>query len=135
MFWNEIVSLQKELDRIFNRNYSVSTTYGKGIYPAINIFEKDEKIIVKTEVPGLKKEDLNISLENDVLSLSGEMKRDHQDSACYHRKEISYGTFNRSFKLPYKVDPEKTSAKLENGVLTLELEKHEGLKPRTISIQ
>ena len=135
MFLNEMISLQRELDRIFNDDVFRTTTFGRGTFPAINIFEKDDQLVVKAEVPGLKKEDIKLSLENDVLSLSGEMKQDGNEQACYHRKERTYGTFSRSFKLPYKVDPEKTSAKIDDGVLTLTLEKHEGHRPRMISIQ
>ena len=88
MFWSEIFNLQKELDRLFNFEYTPYSTYTRRAYPAINLFEKDDKLVMKSEVPGLSKDELSISLENDVLNLQGELgkgrKEDRMENSNAH---------------------------------------------------
>jgi len=135
MFYSDIFNTQRELDRIFNNDFWGRTTFARGSYPGINMFEMDDKLVLKAEVPGLKKQDLQIKLENDVISLTGEMKNSEKENIRYHRRERMFGTFNRSMKLPYRIDPEKVQAFLADGILTLTLEKDENSKTRTIEIQ
>ena len=135
MFFSDIFNTQRELDKIFNNDFFGRTTFARGSYPGINMFEMDDKLVLKAEVPGLKRQDLQIKLENDVLSLTGEMKNFEKENIRYHRRERRFGTFNRSLKLPYRIDPEKVQANLTDGILTVTLEKDENLKTRTIEIQ
>ncbi len=139
MYLDQILELQKELDRFFSPTYRSFETYGKGPYPSVNIFEKQnsDEIVVKAELPGIFKEDISLQLQDDVLVLSGkrEIKKQEGDDIRYHRREISFGNFSRQIKLPYRVDSEKVKANFQDGVLTIVLEKHQAVRPRQISVQ
>jgi HSP20 family protein len=103
--------------------------------PPVDIQETDDSYRIQAELPGLKKEDLQITLENNVLRLSGERKFEKDvKKENYHRIERTYGTFSRSFALPIQVSPDKVEAKFEDGVLTIVVPKAEQAKPRHIAI-
>jgi HSP20 family protein len=104
--------------------------------PSVDIFENQNQIVLEAELPGMKPEDVEISIENNVLTLHGERKfekKDEQDN--FHRVERSYGSFTRSFTLPPTVSSENATAEFENGVLRLTLAKREEAKPRRIEIK
>jgi len=103
--------------------------------PSVDISENDEKIIVKAEIAGMKKDDIHDSLKNDVLTIEGEKtaNRDEEQDNL-HISERRYGKFIRSFKLPAQVDRKKIEASYKDGVLTLELPKTEEAKPKEIEI-
>lgn len=103
--------------------------------PSVDITENDEKITVKAELAGMKKEDINVTLKNDVLTIKGE-KSDSKDSEKdnIHVSERHYGKFIRSFRLPAKVDRGKIDASYKDGILTLELPKVEDAQPKNIEI-
>ena len=102
--------------------------------PRIHLFDVGTSLVVKAEVPGLSDKDLQISLNQDVLTLAGERKSDAPDGYTVHRKERASMRFSRSFTLPSKIDPEKTNAVLKDGVLTLTLNKVAEAQPRQIAI-
>jgi HSP20 family protein len=103
--------------------------------PAVNIRETDGAFFVEAELPGLTKKDIDITLENNLLKLSGE-RRFEKDAKeeNYHRVERSYGSFLRTFSLPSQVDPEAVKASFKDGILTIEVPKAEEAKPRKIAI-
>lgn len=104
--------------------------------PAVDIRETDEAFHVHAELPGLTKEDVQITLENNVLRLSGERrfeKEDEKDS--YHRIERAYGSFTRSFSVPDDADDSKVSAEFKDGVLTVRLVKSEKSRPKAIDVK
>lgn len=103
--------------------------------PAVDIRETEEAYLVHAELPGLSKDDIDITLEENVLKLSGE-RRWEQDvnEEQYHRIERSYGTFTRAFSLPSRVDATQVEASFKDGVLTVTVPKMEEAKPRKISI-
>jgi HSP20 family protein len=103
--------------------------------PRIHLFDTGAAFVVKADVPGLSDKDLQISLNQDVLTLSGERKPDAPQGYTVHRQERTPLRFSRSFTLPGKVDPERTSATLTNGVLTLTLNKAAEAQPRTIAVK
>jgi HSP20 family protein len=108
---------------------------GRTWTPPVDIQETDEAYRIHAELPGLKKDDVQITLENNVLRVSGERKFEKdvkQDS--YHRIERVYGTFARSFALPHQVSSDKVEAKFDNGVLSIVVPKAEQAKPRHIAI-
>ena len=137
MFWGELTQLQRELDNLFGADFFCNSTYGRGMFPAINVFENDHEITVKAELPGMSKKDGNIQLQGDLLTIAGErkstVKADSKDE-YYHRREIETGAFKRQLRLPHRVDVEKIGAKMEDGVLVVTLEKQESVKPRLISV-
>ena len=103
--------------------------------PPVDIQETDDAYRIHAELPGLTKDDIQITLENNVLRLSGERKLEKDvKKENYHRIERTYGTFSRSFALPTQVSPEKVEAKFENGVLSIVVPKAEQAKPRRIAI-
>jgi HSP20 family protein len=106
-----------------------------GWTPAMDVYEDRENFYVKAELPGMKKEDINISLHNGALSISGERKSEttHEDSAS-HRTERFFGRFQRSVSLPSAVAADKVKAQYKDGVLTVTLPKTEEAKPKQIDV-
>jgi HSP20 family protein len=104
--------------------------------PAVDIRETAESLVLTAELPGLSRDDVDITLENSVLTLRGERKFERDENqGNYHRIERSYGTFSRSFTLPANVQGEAVKASFENGVLTVEIPKREESRPRKIAIK
>jgi len=104
--------------------------------PVVDIKESDDAIDFHVDLPGMKKDDVEITLENSVLSISGERKFEQEAKGeAYHRLERSYGSFSRSFTLPATVRTEKVDANFADGVLHIHLPKMEESKPRKISIR
>jgi HSP20 family protein len=101
----------------------------------VDIYEENDKFVIKAEVPGVKKEDIDISIENNILTIKGERKFEKETKKeNYHRAERYYGAFQRAFTLPGIVNQEKIKANLDNGVLTVEIPKKEEVKPKKIAI-
>jgi HSP20 family protein len=104
--------------------------------PACDVFEEQDAIKIVAEVPGVRPEDVKLSLENNILTIRGEKKREAEErNQQVHRYERSYGLFERTFALPNTVDPEKIEANYENGVLTVALPKAERARPRQIEVK
>ena len=134
--WNparELASMEIDrLSNMFNDLYAV----GRSWMPAVDIFEtKDSEYVLKAELPDLKREDINITFENGVLTLTGERKAefDSQDGT-YHRNERAYGRFSRSFTLPATVDANRINATYRDGLLTIRVPQREEAKPRQIAV-
>jgi HSP20 family protein len=103
--------------------------------PSVDILEKDGKLILRAELPGMAEKDIDLKIEGDTLTLKGERKMDKEDNESnYHRVESFYGSFTRSFRLPDTVDYEKISAEYKNGVLTVTLPQKPEVKPREIPV-
>ncbi|MGH2567397.1 MAG: Hsp20/alpha crystallin family protein [Bacteroidota bacterium] len=104
--------------------------------PAVDITEQENEYLVKVELPGVNKDDVKIMLEANVLTIRGEKKQDQETKADgYHRIERTYGTFQRSFRLPGTVRNEKIDAVYKDGILTVTLPKAEEAKPRQIEVK
>ena len=137
--FRDLRSLQDERNRLFSGTFSRGNQDEvlRGAWsPQVDIFENKNEIVIEAELPGMKAEDVNISIENNILTLHGERKfekKDEQDN--FHRVERSYGSFTRSFTLPPTVSSENANAEFENGVLRLTLAKREEAKPRRIEIK
>ncbi|MDY6825050.1 MAG: Hsp20/alpha crystallin family protein [Thermodesulfobacteriota bacterium] len=103
--------------------------------PAIDVSETDNEYLVKAELPGLKKEDIDISLNNGILTLKGEKKQEKKDdNENYHFRESYFGTFTRSLRLPNDASEEKVDATYHDGVVTVSVPKSEKAKPKKIKI-
>jgi HSP20 family protein len=124
-----------EIDRL---NHMLNDFYGMGHswMPAVDIFEtKDREYVVKAELPDLKREDINVTFENGVLTLTGERRAEFdQNDGTYHRSERAYGRFTRSFTLPATVDANRINASYKDGVLTVRVPQREEAKPRQIAV-
>jgi HSP20 family protein len=101
------------------------------VSPSMDIFTEGDDVVVKGELPGMKKEDINVSLTKDTISISGEKKKEEKvEKKDYYSLERSYGSFKRSFSLPAEVQTEKSSAKFKDGVLEIRIPKTEEAKKK-----
>jgi HSP20 family protein len=104
--------------------------------PVVDITEDNEQYLIKTELPEVKKEDVKVTVENGVLTISGERKFEQEEkNKKYHRIERSYGSFTRSFSVPDDADDAKVSAEFKEGVLTVRLTKTEKARPKSIDVK
>lgn len=139
--FRDLASMQDRINRIFGEAYlrnNDEDVLNRGDWrPVVDIYETGKhEIVLRAELPGLKREDIDIRVENNTLTLRGERKRDAEvKQESYHRVERSYGSFSRSFSLPTTVDTEKVSAAFTDGVLTITLPMREEAKPRQIQVQ
>jgi len=124
----------KSLEKIFDNHLS-SAFRNDVLTPDIEIKENDDNLIVRAELPGLTKEDISIELKDSVLTLSGEKKIEQtKEGEKFHRTEIAYGSFCRSFHVPLNVDMDNISAKFKDGILNIEIPKSEEAKPKVIEV-
>jgi HSP20 family protein len=138
--FRELASMQDRINRIFGEAYrrgDDDLTMRTDWVPAVDIFENDQhEIVIKAEMPGLKKEDIDVSVENATLTLRGHRERETTvKEEQYHRIERAYGMFSRSFSLPQTIDASKVQAEYKDGILTLTLPKREEAKPRQVQVQ
>ncbi len=136
--WDELSTARRDVDRVFDRFFNQPGTQGMSIWvPAVDVRETNDEIHVATELPGLTPEDVNVTVENGVLSISGEKKQEVQEGGdeTYHLVERRYGRFERSFTLPRSVNADQVKARFHNGVLTISLPKAEEAKPKKVQIE
>jgi HSP20 family protein len=134
-----MVNIQDEMNRLFNDFFaSTPDRTGEGTFswsPLVDITETKDDIIVNAEVPGMKKDDIKIVIQDNVLTLKGERQKEKEEKEKkYHRVERSYGTFERSFSLPVSIQVDQVKADYKEGVLTIHLPKAEEAKPKEVSI-
>jgi len=120
------------MDEFFN---DVVNTNRDTFIPGIDISETDDQFLISAELPGMKKEDIDVSLDNGRLSISGERKFEKEEGGKkFHRVETRYGSFNRSFQLPDNVDEESINATYESGILNISIDKSEDKVKKKIEI-
>jgi HSP20 family protein len=134
--------LRQEMDRMVSEVFApvaseVNTWFqpGVGAAPRLNVWEENDTFFAEAEVPGLKHEDLDVSVIGNQLTIKGRREAAAEKETMFHRRERSTGEFVRAVTLPAEVDADKVSATLTNGVLTVTLPKAEAAKPRKINIQ
>ena len=138
--FRDLRSLQDEVNRLFTSNLTRSFDdegIARGAWsPSVDIYENKDHIVLEAELPGMNREDFDLSVENNVITLRGERhfeKKDDSDN--YHRVERAYGSFTRSFTLPQTVSAEGANAEYRNGVLRVTLPKLEETKARRIEVK
>jgi HSP20 family protein len=136
------MSTRREMDRLrreMNRLFSDWPAWAQGStapgYPSMNVWTDEDSAIVTAELPGVDREKIDISVEEDTLTVRGERQPDETEGATYHRRERRYGTFVRTFRLPFRVEANKVEATFTNGVLRIVLPRAEEEKPKKISVQ
>jgi HSP20 family protein len=139
--FRDLLATEREFDRLFRDAFSsfspereaeLST---RAWAPAVDIYENENNIVLKAELPGVDPKDVEVRVEDNTLYLKGERKFEKETKEeNYHRIERSYGSFARSFTLPNSIDAEKVAAEYKDGLLTLTLPKREEAKPKTIKI-
>ena len=136
--FREFASMQDRMNRLFGNVYlrDEDTAFRGTWVPAVDIFETDSHdLVVRAELPGMSRDDIEVSVENSTLILKGDKKFDPEvKEEHYRRIERTYGSFQRSFTLPNTVDTSKVSADYRHGVLTVRLPFREEAKPRTIAV-
>jgi HSP20 family protein len=139
----EIDSLQGEMNRLFSSFFETPATRGGGNgsatarrwIPAMDLIETGEHFVLKADLPGIDEGDVNIEVENNVLTVSGERKTAHEEKhEGYYRLERATGAFSRSLTLPEGIDPENVTATFDNGVLEVRVPKPAEAKPRRVQI-
>lgn len=122
----EFETLHDKIQRYFDEFPSFGFRYSDSFSPKIDISEGEKKINVVAEIPGVKKEDIKITLQDNILTIEGEKKKqDEKKEGNYYRTERSYGSFKRCFTLPDEVDSEKVEARFEDGILYINIDKLE----------
>jgi HSP20 family protein len=138
--WSEMSTLQNRINSLFNEPFFRSGSEDDQLslgswYPAVDMFENDDKIVIKAELPGVDKKDISVEVKDRVLTLCGERNYDHEvKEENYYRRERACGKFKRAFNLPADVDPDKIKADFKDGVLKVELPKPEAQKPKRITV-
>jgi HSP20 family protein len=133
----ELDNLHDKLHKFFGE-FPANVDLGFSFSPRIDVFADDKNFFVEAELPGLKKDEIKISLQDNILTISGEKKKaDENDSKEYFRNERVFGTFSRSFTLPEDINPDSTEAEFEDGVLRISVAKNEekSEKERNIKIK
>ena len=133
----EMMSLREAMDRLFDdaftRPISVSGVSGM---PAIDMYQTNDDVVVKASLPGLKADDVDITITGETLTLRGEFKQENeQKESSYHMREQRFGSFERSILLPTDVEANKAKADFENGILTITMPIAEAVKPKSITIK
>src|SRR5215469_5590545 len=136
--FRELSALQNRMSRLFEEQYGSgreeSLTAG-AFLPPVDIYEDEHSVQLKLEVPGVEEENLDVKVENNVLTVSGERKFEKEEKEeNFRRVERRYGTFTRSFTLPNKVNAEDVSANYESGILKIKLGKRAEAKPKQIKV-
>jgi HSP20 family protein len=138
----ELGTIQNEMNRLFNTFFDTPATAGtanggavRRWIPAMDLVETGEDFVLRADLPGLSESDVNIELEDNVLTISGERKSEHEErKEGYYRVERSHGQFSRSLTLPDGVDPDGVRATFDRGMLEVRIPKPEARKPRKVAI-
>lgn len=134
--FRELASMREMMDRVFDRELSAPASWSTDWNLALDVVENPDSFVVKASVPGVKPDDLEITYNDRVLTIKGEMHEDRAvEQSRYHMRERRYGKFSRSISLPGTIDADHIQANYDAGVLTLTLPKTEEAKPRRIAIQ
>jgi HSP20 family protein len=139
--FRDLAILQDRMNRLFNdtqggRNREDDLMNRGSWTPAVDIYEVDGALVLKAELPDMRREAIDVNVENHTLTIRGERKLDNEvKQESFHRIERAYGNFVRQFTLPPTVDAAKIAAEYKNGVLTVKLPVREEAKPRTINVE
>jgi HSP20 family protein len=127
----ELRRMQNEMNRLFS-GFSAAAARE---FPPVNIWLGENSVVVTAELPGVSRNDVEISLQDEVLTLSGARQPRPQQEVRWHRRERAYGSFSRTIQLPFRVDPDKVQARYQDGILEIELERLEADRPKKIQIR
>jgi HSP20 family protein len=137
--FRELEELRDEMDRLFERTFGRPERRGapmvRGWAPSIDMFDRENEVVVRADIPGMSKEDIDISVRGNALTISGEQKSEEKiDEDDYHYRERSYGRFQRNIALPEGVDAENIKASYKDGTLEITMPKTEEAKPKQIEV-
>lgn len=126
--------LQQALDSARLSDWLSRGTAGAGVFPAINIFGKGDDCVMVAELPGVSKDDIDITVEGNQVTISGKRDIGYDESASIHRRERASGGFSRTLSIPIEVDVDRVEAQYQDGVLAVLLPRADADKPRKVSI-
>lgn len=138
--FRELVDLREMTDRLFDRGFIrpwrlLAWDAGEGAFP-VDLYETDEDVVIKASLPGVKPEQVEISVTGETLTIKAETKEEHEEKQPnYHRQERHYGAYSRLLTLPTRMDADKADAVFEHGVFTLRLPKVAEVRPKTIEVK
>lgn len=139
--FGEFERLRSQINDLFDEDFGYGATglFDRSSSPRLDVVETDDAILVACDIPGVDARDIELDIANNVLSIKGEKKpigtgNKHMDGANHYRRESWYGSFQRTLSLPDSVDPDKVSAELTNGVLSIHIAKRDEKKPKRIGI-
>ncbi len=138
--FRDLTDFRNTIDRVFDRGYArpwrvVTWENGGSLFP-VDVVDTEDAVEVTASLPGVKADDVDISITGKNLTIKGEAKAEEEvEEANYYRKERRFGSFQRTLRLPVRVEAEKAKATFENGVLKLELPKASDVKPQTIEVK
>ena len=130
-----LLGLQEALDIARNAGFFENGTASSGVHPPVNIFEKNGDLVLIAELPGVKRNELNIEVKENVLRLSGRRTIDYGKNVSYHRIERNSSRFDRTLRLPFHVESGRVQAEYKDGLLIVSLPRAESEKPKKIAIQ
>ena len=134
--FRDITTLRDEMNRLFNRATGDGVSSGSAWTPAVDIFDTDQAIVLRAELPGLTPDDIDIEIDDNVLSLKGERRFEETvQEGRYYRLERAYGHFQRNVTLPQGVKADEISASFDNGVLSVRVPKADEVRPRKIAVE
>jgi HSP20 family protein len=129
-------ALMRSMLRDFEGTYPSPSLSAPSVFPAVNVWEGDDAVAVTAELPGVETDSIDITVKDNVLTLSGERKPPEvPDAARWHRNERSYGRFSRAIRLPFHATDDRVEARLQNGVLRIVIGRPEEDKPKRIEIK
>ncbi len=136
--FREMMSLREAMNQLFEQSVLRPGSYtseGAGLGAPVDVYETDNNVVLKAAVPGMKPEDLDVTITGEVLTIKGELKPEESSGKRnYIRQERQYGAFCRQLTLPTAIDANRVTATFENGILTLEMPKREEVKPKSVKI-
>ncbi len=128
-------TIRSRINRLFSELFPEFERTEEWFYPTYDMIDTKDEVVLFVELPGVGKNDFKLTVNNDILTISGEKRRvDMPEGASRLRNEITYGNFNRQIRLPYPVDADMIKAELRNGMLTIHLPKKEEVKPKEIPV-
>ena len=134
----ELDSLQGDMNRLFDRFFedrAPNGSTGRRLIPAMDVVETEDHLVLRGDLPGMTEDDVDIEIKDNVLTVSGERKAEHEDKGeGYHRLERAFGSFSRSLTLPHGIEPDKVEAGFEHGVLEVRIPKPSEAKPTRVQI-
>jgi len=135
--FHPVLNLRSEMDRMVRNYFGPAVARAASVaagFPPLNVWEEGDTLYAEAEVPGVKSEDIDVSVVGSDLILHGQRQSDQSEGTSYHRQERGFGEFNRVLRLPAEVDANRVEAQLTDGVLTITLPKAESAKPRKIQV-
>ncbi len=129
-----LFNLQRSLDASRTSDWLARGPSGTGSYPPLNIFRQGHDFVVVTELPGIRRDEVNIQVQGDRIRIAGRKAIDYGEAASLHRRERLAGSFDRTIAVPIEIDADRVKAEYRNGVLALHLTRAERDKPKSITI-